>query len=722
MSPEQLQGRARVASDQYALGIVVYEWLSGERPFQGPFIEMVSQHLFTPPAPLHEKVPAIPPAVEEVVMRALAKDYRQRFASVQAFADALEQISSASSSVSSVSPYAPPIPIVPVIGPTATVVREPSSPLQVPQQLPPASNPSLPIVVPVSADPPTQVQQRLSPGSDPSLPAMVPPRVMQPPQVPQPLPPAAQPVTTDPAWLQQQRRKNVGRNVLLIALALFVVAASSATYIFWPKKPLTQPHYGNGIGVSQVPNGECIGISDGTFAFYTGSGRSDGLLKLQAAAALKNHHVRDAESLWRQAIKQDTNDAEALIYLEDQRVLASHSPYITFVVGTLLTENQNRVSTGRENLRGAYVAQKEFNDGLKLPGGVQVRLLIVNSGNKRSYTGVVAQQIVQAVRADKTIVGVMGWPFSSTSQDALDVLAAAHIPMVSPTAYFDFLTGISPYFFRVIASNKRQVFVGTYYAEHTFHATKAALFVDPTDPYSKELAVDFEEQFVKDGNSIVATEDYTVGHPDQLVRLLQDAQTHNPNLIYFAGYADDVITLLTNLPTAGPLAHLQVIGADRLDGSYPKGKNPNFTRLHFTAFADPLEWDVLGLSAKAPAFFTDYQQAFDPDKQHASNPYGYTKPNTNAMFSYDAMLTLLTGSQIALAGGKKGFSPDDLQQALIKITGSRAIQGATGQISFGPGGEPPCNDPVSKAIVLLNVDQSGNVNMESLQVSLLPGS
>jgi serine/threonine protein kinase len=46
MAPEQLQGKARQASDQYALGVVVYEWLCGERPFQGSFTEIVSQHLW----------------------------------------------------------------------------------------------------------------------------------------------------------------------------------------------------------------------------------------------------------------------------------------------------------------------------------------------------------------------------------------------------------------------------------------------------------------------------------------------------------------------------------------------------------------------------------------------------------------------------------------------------------------------------------------------------
>ncbi len=93
MAPEQIGGKPRPASDQYALGIVVYEWLCGERPFQGSFIEIVGQHVLTPPPPLAEKIPTISPEVEQVVMTALAKDPHQRFGSVQAFALALEQAS-----------------------------------------------------------------------------------------------------------------------------------------------------------------------------------------------------------------------------------------------------------------------------------------------------------------------------------------------------------------------------------------------------------------------------------------------------------------------------------------------------------------------------------------------------------------------------------------------------------------------------------------------------
>jgi ABC-type transport system substrate-binding protein/serine/threonine protein kinase len=93
MAPEQIEGRPRSASDQYALGIVVYEWLCGERPFEGSASEVMAQHLSVPPPSLHERVPEIPPEVEQVVLRALAKDPKERFASVKDFAEALEQAS-----------------------------------------------------------------------------------------------------------------------------------------------------------------------------------------------------------------------------------------------------------------------------------------------------------------------------------------------------------------------------------------------------------------------------------------------------------------------------------------------------------------------------------------------------------------------------------------------------------------------------------------------------
>ena len=95
MAPEQCQGRPVVASDQYALGIVAYEWLCGQTPFIGSTSEVLAQHLLTPPYPLRYYQPDIPDELEEVVLRALAKEPEKRFPSVSAFAQAFVQAGAA---------------------------------------------------------------------------------------------------------------------------------------------------------------------------------------------------------------------------------------------------------------------------------------------------------------------------------------------------------------------------------------------------------------------------------------------------------------------------------------------------------------------------------------------------------------------------------------------------------------------------------------------------
>ena len=90
MAPELIEGEPCYASDQYALGIVAYEWLCGTRPFLGSSDEIIEQHLYDFPPRLREHVPTIPKEVEEVVLRALARNPLDRFDSVLEFATALK--------------------------------------------------------------------------------------------------------------------------------------------------------------------------------------------------------------------------------------------------------------------------------------------------------------------------------------------------------------------------------------------------------------------------------------------------------------------------------------------------------------------------------------------------------------------------------------------------------------------------------------------------------
>jgi serine/threonine protein kinase len=91
MAPEQIQGHPCQASDQYALGVIAYEWLSGARPFSGSFAEIAARQCLAEPPTLEAARLGIPNAVALMVSRALAKRPEQRFASVLAFARALER-------------------------------------------------------------------------------------------------------------------------------------------------------------------------------------------------------------------------------------------------------------------------------------------------------------------------------------------------------------------------------------------------------------------------------------------------------------------------------------------------------------------------------------------------------------------------------------------------------------------------------------------------------
>ena len=93
MAPEQVTGsRITFAADQYALGIVVYQWLCGFPPFMGDnTTDLIIQQVQSTPPPLRSRIPSIPAEVEEIVLKALAKKPEERFLSVKAFADSLDE-------------------------------------------------------------------------------------------------------------------------------------------------------------------------------------------------------------------------------------------------------------------------------------------------------------------------------------------------------------------------------------------------------------------------------------------------------------------------------------------------------------------------------------------------------------------------------------------------------------------------------------------------------
>jgi serine/threonine protein kinase len=98
LAPEQIQGQPQDArSDQFALGIVLYQMLTGVRPFDGSSLGAVcAQILNADPEPPSRRNPAVPKALDSVVARCLAKNPADRFASCDELASALYPLARAS--------------------------------------------------------------------------------------------------------------------------------------------------------------------------------------------------------------------------------------------------------------------------------------------------------------------------------------------------------------------------------------------------------------------------------------------------------------------------------------------------------------------------------------------------------------------------------------------------------------------------------------------------
>jgi serine/threonine protein kinase len=93
MPPEQIEGdiaRMGPACDIYSLGVILYELLTGIVPFQGDMLSLAMQIVADPPTPLSRKNPRVSPALEGACMKALAKLPQDRWPSMAAFSDALD--------------------------------------------------------------------------------------------------------------------------------------------------------------------------------------------------------------------------------------------------------------------------------------------------------------------------------------------------------------------------------------------------------------------------------------------------------------------------------------------------------------------------------------------------------------------------------------------------------------------------------------------------------
>ena len=91
MAPEYLRNKSASGPmcDTYSLGVILYELLTGNRPFTGDMFEMISQMVVSSPQPPSSMRPDLSDDIDAICLRAICREPDQRYASMSEFADAL---------------------------------------------------------------------------------------------------------------------------------------------------------------------------------------------------------------------------------------------------------------------------------------------------------------------------------------------------------------------------------------------------------------------------------------------------------------------------------------------------------------------------------------------------------------------------------------------------------------------------------------------------------
>lgn len=206
MSPEQAQGVSNIgpATDIYALGVVLYELLTGAFPFQADTpMAMLAARLLQTPRPPRDVRGDLPMPVEDVIMRALARNPDARYDSASALVAALRS----ATGISAQTPVQPPVSPPRGTAPPPTVVDHAPARQQQSQPGRTPTSPTPPLVMPANTGPTVATstpQARVAAGTPPPFPH----------QPTQSTTPTTRPTSRSGLWL------GIGGGALAVALVI----------------------------------------------------------------------------------------------------------------------------------------------------------------------------------------------------------------------------------------------------------------------------------------------------------------------------------------------------------------------------------------------------------------------------------------------------------------------------------------------------------------------
>ncbi|QDZ38987.1 ABC transporter substrate-binding protein [Euhalothece natronophila Z-M001] len=224
--------------------------------------------------------------------------------------------------------------------------------------------------------------------------------------------------------------------------------------------------------------------------------------KQQGTEAMANSNYDQAIANFEQALQENRNDPESLIYLNNARI-GNEEAYTIAVTVPIIDDT---VFFSLEMLRGYAQAQNEINEAGGI-NGTPIKLMLVNDDDDSE----VAKEVVEELAQREEVLAVTGHWSSGTTLGTIPVYDENELVLVNPVSTSTEISGASDYVFRTIPSN---FFVGAAMAEYALNdleVSNVAIFYDSDSGYSLSLNREFKSALATRGGSVVAEIDLSAG-------------------------------------------------------------------------------------------------------------------------------------------------------------------------------------------------------------------
>ncbi|AHJ27444.1 hypothetical protein NSP_11020 [Nodularia spumigena CCY9414] len=245
--------------------------------------------------------------------------------------------------------------------------------------------------------------------------------------------------------------------------------------------------------------------------------------KKEGVQALADQNYAQAIASLEKSLKQQRNDPQALIYLNNARIGSAKS--YSIVASVPLGTDPN---SALEILRGIAQAQNTINTsgGIK---GVPLKVGIANDDDNPQ----ISQQIAASLVKNSDVLGVVGPNASDTTLAAGDIYNTGKLVAISPTSTSVNITNFSPYVFRTVPSDFMAARSLANYMVKNLQKTQVAVFFNSQSNYSQSLKTEFVSSVSLEGGQVSSEFDLSQAN-FSAAKSLEQATREGAEVLMFA--------------------------------------------------------------------------------------------------------------------------------------------------------------------------------------------